>query len=368
MIIKSDEPEPPKEEGNTDEDQKNDKPPEGKPADNKQPAAQAQAQPPATEQKKEEDEGEGDQKEEKEVVNQYLVNIRQMPPVDPDGNQVLVPDLIIQHNEIVDLIQILFEKMFSWISKHKEQYFKQTKVKNKELVDNNIIELDENLRAQWPRKGKLEVEVYQERKSQITAHNKKYERQIRQCLDRHNKSEDMWSFLMESISQEFDKYEKQQDKIKQLIPGCKNLAELQGASMKERDAIQSFEEKINEICDKLYDIAVNQTDVLIKLNNDMLKSCQLFKSGGNYSELEIDWYRKQMDVINDMLQNFRKEKEQEIANINDKLKLSCKEPYDKFENEYKSGMHNLIAKEGLGKKFGAPRRTVQERMRAEITK
>jgi len=29
-----------------------------------------------------------------------------------------------------------------------------------------------NLRKQWPRKGRLEVEVFQERKSQITKHNK----------------------------------------------------------------------------------------------------------------------------------------------------------------------------------------------------
>ena len=364
MIIKSDEPEPPKKE-ESEEEKKETKPPETKPVDNKQ-AQQPPA--PVPEQKKDEGEGEGDHPEEKEVVNKYLENIRQMPPVDPDGDQVLVPNLLIQHNEIKGLLEIFFDKMFSWISKHKEEYFKQTKVKNKDIIDNNIIELDENLRAQWPRKGKLEVEVYQERKSQITAHNKKYERQIRQWLERHNKSEEMWSFLMESMSQEFEKYEKQQDKIKQIIPGCKNLAELQGASRKERDAIQSFEEKINEICDKLFDIAVNQTDLLIKLNNDMLKSCQLFNSGGNYSELEIDWYRKQMDIINEMLQNFRKEKESEISTINEKLKLSCKEPYDKFETEYKSGMHNLIAKEGLGKKFGAPRRTIQERMRAEITK
>lgn len=172
MIIKSEESEAPKTQENPEGEQKVDKPPEGKPADNKQPAAQAQAQPPPAEQKKEEEEGEGDHSEEKEVVNKYLENIRQMPPVDPDGNQVLVPNLIIQHNEIKELIQSFFDKMFNWISKHKGEYFKQTKVKNKELVDNNIIELDENLRAQWPRKGKLEVEVYQERKSQITAHNK----------------------------------------------------------------------------------------------------------------------------------------------------------------------------------------------------
>ena len=35
-------------------------------------------------------------------------------------------------------------------------------------------ELDENLRKQWPRKGRLEVEVFQERKSQVTHHNRKY--------------------------------------------------------------------------------------------------------------------------------------------------------------------------------------------------
>ena len=50
----------------------------------------------------------------------------------------------------------------------------KVKVNNKELVDNNIIELDKNLCKQWPRKGRLEVEVYQDRNSQITAHNKKY--------------------------------------------------------------------------------------------------------------------------------------------------------------------------------------------------
>jgi hypothetical protein len=30
----------------------------------------------------------------------------------------------------------------------------------KDLIDRNVDELDENLRKQWPRKGRLEVEVY----------------------------------------------------------------------------------------------------------------------------------------------------------------------------------------------------------------
>jgi hypothetical protein len=316
-----------------------------------------------------EGEGEGDAEEQpKEVINPYLVNAQKFPPQDPDGNQILEEDLIIHHPKIKEFIEIFFGNMFSWIQSYKKDTLKEMKINNKELIDSNIDELDENLRKQWPRKGKLEVEIYQERKSQITAHNKKYERQIRSCLERHNKSEEMWNYLMENIDREFETYNKQQEKIKLNIPDCKNLAELQGTSRKERDSIQSFEEKITEFTDKLYDIAVSQSDSLMKLNSDMLKSCQLFDNGGNYSEPEIEWYRQQMNEINDMLQNFRKEKEQELTNVNDRMKNSLQEPYDAFEIEYKSGAHSLVAKDGLGKKFGAPRRIIQERMRAEMTK
>lgn len=316
-----------------------------------------------------EGEGEGDDKDaQKEALNPYLVNAQKSPPQDPDGNQILEEDLVIQHAKIKDFLEIFFDKMFNWIKEYKEDTLKIMKTNNKELIDSNIDELDDNLRKQWPRKGKLEVEVYQERKAQITTHNKKYERQIRSCLERHNKSEEMWNYLMENINKEFQTYNKQQEKIKMNIPDCKNLAELQGTSRRERDSLQSFEEKITEFTDKLYDIAVAQSDSLIKLNNDMLKSCQLFDNGGNYSEQEIEWYRQQMDEINDMLQNFRKEKEQELNDVDGRMKNSLKEPYEEFEGEYKSGVHSLVAKEGFGKKFGAPRRIIQERMRAEMTK
>lgn len=45
-----------------------------------------------------------------------------------------------------------------------------------------------------------------------------------------------------------------------------------------------------------------------------------------------------------------------------------KEPYDKFEKDYKGSIHNLSAKEGLGKTYGQPRRLAQERLRSEMTK
>ena len=68
----------------------------------------------------------------------------------------------------------------------KGNYAIKVQAEGKELQDKSVEELDQNLRKQWPRKGRLEVEVFQERKAQITAHNKKYERHVRTCLEKYN--------------------------------------------------------------------------------------------------------------------------------------------------------------------------------------
>jgi len=136
-----------------------------------------------------------------------------------------------------------------------------------------VDELDENLRKQWPRKGRLEVEVYQERKGQVTAHNKKYERQVRSCLEKCNMLEEQWEYLVETISKDFAGHKQGQDKLKSLLPDGKNLAELQGVQRKEKDSCQTFEEKCREYQDKLYDMAISQPDTLVTQNNEMLNQC-----------------------------------------------------------------------------------------------
>ena len=39
-----------------------------------------------------------------------------------------------------------------------------------------------------------------------------------------------------------------------------------------------------------------------------------------------------------------------------------------FEREYQAALENLAAREGMGKKYGAPRRSAQEKLRGEMTK
>ena len=42
----------------------------------------------------------------------------------------------------------------------KEVYNQKVLAEGKDLQDKSVEELDQNLRKQWPRKGRLEVEVF----------------------------------------------------------------------------------------------------------------------------------------------------------------------------------------------------------------
>ena len=55
--------------------------------------------------------------------------------------------------------------VLDWLIQEKNAYNYKCIAEGKTLQDQSVEELDENLRKQWPRKGRLEVEVYQERKS-----------------------------------------------------------------------------------------------------------------------------------------------------------------------------------------------------------
>jgi len=116
--------------------------------------------------------------------------------------------------KITTILESTIKKHLLWLLTEKQNYLLKVAAEGKELQDKSVEELDENLRKQWPRKGRLEVEVYQERKSQITSHNKKYERHVRTQLEKYNMLEEQWHLLLETIEQEFRGYQEKNAKLK----------------------------------------------------------------------------------------------------------------------------------------------------------
>lgn len=71
---------------------------------------------------------------------------------------------MIRKEEVKRILTAARDKCIDWLYESKTQYSKKVEREGKDLKDKNVDELDENLRKQWPRKGRLEVEIYQERK------------------------------------------------------------------------------------------------------------------------------------------------------------------------------------------------------------
>jgi hypothetical protein len=64
-----------------------------------------------------------------------------------------------------------------------------------------------------------------------------YETQVRNCLEKQSLLEDQWNLCLEDIDHSFISFSEQHAKIKEQLPTGKNLAELQGMSRREKDAI-----------------------------------------------------------------------------------------------------------------------------------
>ena len=76
-----------------------------------------------------------------------------------------------------------------------------------------------------------------------------------------------------------------------------------------------FQERCREFRAKLDDLSFIQPDLLIKGNADMLKACQLFEAGGNYSDDEVEWYRGQMKEIDEMIEKTKEERMEKVTEL-----------------------------------------------------
>ena len=99
------------------------------------------------------------------VENDYMDKAGMSPPQDPEGANCLIPDLILTKERLTEILEKALDVTLDWLIQEKQTYHQKCIDEGKALQDQSVEELDENLRKQWPRKGRLEVEIYQERKS-----------------------------------------------------------------------------------------------------------------------------------------------------------------------------------------------------------
>ena len=91
----------------------------------------------------------------------------------------------------------------------------------------------------------------------------------------------------------------------------------------------------------------------------------MFEDGGDYAEKEVNIC---IASIRDIMYTFEKQVNNHHRDV-DAIQLQqeeCLEEFEKYKITYASALVDLSMKEGLGKKFGKPRRHAQEALRTEV--
>ncbi len=187
------------------------------------------------------------------------------------------------------------------------------------------------LKSLAPRKGKIEVEVYDKRIMEIENHMMKYEQHTRAVLERNKSDEESNSKLIEQIDKDYVDLNTLFEKIiKGIGKDQLNSEEEQtpkGLEDKYKKFKTSFYEnnlKIQEYDEKLKQYSKTSPESILNSNKNFINSFQLFETDNNsldqskidkksqshhieiekkgtYSLLEVEYYKKMVEEIDNII-------------------------------------------------------------------
>lgn len=279
----------------------------------------------------------------------------------------------------------LMERMLTtlrdaFVSKYDRDGKKTTEVtaetREQRLADSNFL-LEERLRMHWPRSGRLGVQIYQPRMGELMSHRQRQERQVRSVLKKADAQELTFASHVKLALEHAEQVRVKQIACQAQLPMQSNLAALQGQEGKSKKLLKAFKVDGGEKVDALQTMIEADVSSLISSLQDFLRACtsQLFPdltscdviSGCDYHPDEISSLKEKMVAIEAQLREKIGEREQKVREIVE-AQRQVLQLAQTFKTRYQACMQDLSMKDGLGQKYGLPRRTAQERYRSEVTR
>ncbi|EEY55870.1 uncharacterized protein PITG_20628 [Phytophthora infestans T30-4] len=237
--------------------------------------------------------------------------------------------------------------------------------------------LKERLRVHWPRNGRLDVQLYQPRVGELLNHQQRQERLLRGVWLKMDEQQVAFATKVEEALVHIEQTRMAQIGFQAQLPLQQSLAALQGLEVKAKKRLGVFKGEAMEILAVLRAMTASDIDSLLSSCQDYVRACssQLFPdlmsseiiSGCDYHPGEITAIREKLATIEAQARDQISEREKQIDEISSKQSQNM-DIWETFKARSQTCMQSLAMKEGLGQKFGLPRRTDQERYRSEMTR
>lgn len=237
--------------------------------------------------------------------------------------------------------------------------------------------LEERLRLHWPRSGRLGVQIHQPRMGELLNHRQRQERQIRAMLKKVEAQESAFASRTTRALEHAEQVRVKQVACQAQLPMQASLAALQGQEGRSKKLLNAFKVEGAEHVDALRAMTKADVSALAASVQEFLRACaaQQFPdvsscdviSGCDYHPDEISALRAKIATVEAQLCAKLLEREQRVSEV-EAAQAHVLALAQAFKTRYQSCMQTLSMKDGLGQKFGLPRRTAQERYRSEVTR
>lgn len=296
--------------------------------------------------------------------------LRENAPLDSAGN----PFALMVEIEFDVVKTMLFDLRASLVS-HLEstslERIEQAEIQCKKRKDDLTDELEDLLRTHWPRCGLVETQIKRPREVELLNHEEKTYRFILSIQEKMSALQCKFDDEVIVAGSCCDKYfENIQELVYQLTSvQFKTLASLQGVEVKARVLTQTFSAAGNNHLTSLQKMVAEDASSIIVYARDFRKICPPQEEGkdGGYSPDELEeiahLVEGQCAEISEVLEGWMST----IHELEQKFAATAAE-HGSFTNKYDQVANELALSQGLGQKYGAPRRRAQERLRTEMSR
>ena len=305
-------------------------------------------------------------REEKATIMLGAKAKRDNTPVDKDGRDCIrITKLPI--NESTSFVGSLRESVLSCMEEDSLARQRKMDALNEERAEDLTEELEERLRLHWPRKGRTEVKFRQPREGELVAHRQKSARFLRQFYQRLNEQDGQFSAIREKVIHHSDEFKQAVQLLKCTLANQGSLAALQGQEMRCKKLLANFGPECEELREEMDTFITTKPKKLVNTIHTLIKTTLTFQQGGDYDKKEVDDL-KLLLVEPDKKVKTAVANRESVIKETEEYQVEATMTTKDFKVEYERCLLELSLRLGLGKKFGAPRRNAQERLRTEVTR
>ena len=298
------------------------------------------------------------------------LKVPEMPfemPLYSDKVPLFTSEYLIELDLMIELEEKFRAQVFEYMQKLKNLRVSEAESEDQAFLETSLALLDERLKHYYSMKGRIQTEIYSIRSGEISLHKKKYEQEVKACLDEADLQTSEFNKIYKTLFDGKEGHTKTLECLMQTLNQQNSLAAIQGVLNAAKDKDLKWTEQSMGLVGKMRDLSTSSLDVLLKQNANRIANKKIIEENGEYSQEEVDWYQSMMDEINMKMKEHKKRRSEITDSIEQLTKARKEEIFKKFSEAYEVALDELAARNSTGKVFGRPRRVAQEIVRSEMS-